>query len=295
MSKEMKRLQGNRPQMPELPEIETLRRDLSQLILGKTIRRVSVRNPRSIRAHATFEEFEEPLAGITVLEVSRKGKFLSFAMGSRRDATFALVAHMGMSGQLRSFSSREEIPKHAHVRFEFMDDTQVVFVDPRTFGQLYLDRIDESGLAVSLRRLGVDPISEPDTVSQAIKSFSNSGVGVKWLLLDQSHICGIGNMYADEILFRAGIRFDRPGRSLKSDEFADLAGAIREVLNQAIALRGSSLKDLQYRDVNGLIGGYQSLHQAYGREGLECLRCHGVIERIFAKGRSCFLCRSCQR
>ena len=165
--------------MPELPEIETLRRDLSQLILGKAIRRASVRNPRSIRAHSTFEEFEEPLAGATVLEVNRKGKFLSFVMGGRGDATFALVAHMGMSGQLRSFSLGEEIPKHAHVRFEFTDNTEVVFVDPRTFGQLYLDRIDESGLAVSLRRLGVDPINEPARVLQALKSFSDSGMGVK--------------------------------------------------------------------------------------------------------------------
>ena len=281
--------------MPELPEIETLRRDLSQLILGKAIRRASVRTPRSIRAHSTFEEFEEPLAGATVLDVNRKGKFLSFTIGSRRDSTFALVAHMGMTGQLRSFSLGEEIPKHAHVRFEFMDDTELVFVDPRTFGQLYLDGIDESGLAVSLRRLGVDPINEPDRLLQALKRFSGCGMGVKWLLLDQSKICGIGNMYADEILFRAGIRFDRPGRSLKLDEFTGLAGAIREILNQAIVLRGSSLKDLQYRDVNGLIGGYQDRHQAYGREGLECLRCHGIIDRIFAKGRSCFLCRSCQR
>ena len=288
-------MQGNRPYMPELPEIETLRRDLSELIVGKAIRRASVRNPRSIRAHSTFEEFEEPLAGATVMDVNRKGKFLSITMGSRRDTRFALVAHMGMTGQLRNFSFEEEIPKHSHVRLQFMDDTQVVFVDPRTFGQLYLDRIDDSGLAASLRRLGVDPINEPGMLLQALKRFSDCGVGVKWLLLDQSQICGIGNMYADEILFRAGIRFDRFGRSLTLDEFAGLAGAIKDILSQAIVLRGSSLKDLQYRDVNGLLGGYQDLHQVYGREGLECFRCEGIIERIFAKGRSCFLCSSCQR
>jgi len=281
--------------MPELPEIETLKADLSRLILGRQVCGVSVRNLRSIRAHTTVEEFEEPLLGAIFLDVNRKGKFLSFTMGSDREPDFALVAHMGMSGQLRSFPLKEKIPKHTHVFFRFQDEAQVVFVDPRTFGQLYLDRLDESGLASSLRRLGVDPITELEKVMQAMISFSNSGVGIKWLLLDQSHICGIGNMYADEILFRAGIRFDRSGRSLGGAELKRLEKAIAEVLNHAIALRGSSLKDLQYRDVNGAIGGYQKLHLAYGREGLDCFRCHGVIERIFAKGRSSFLCRSCQR
>ncbi|TAN29698.1 MAG: bifunctional DNA-formamidopyrimidine glycosylase/DNA-(apurinic or apyrimidinic site) lyase [Actinomycetota bacterium] len=281
--------------MPELPEIETLRQDLSRFMVGKSISAVSAANNRSIRAHSTVGEFEEPLIGTHVREIRRKGKFLSITVSSRHRQDFALVAHMGMSGQLRRFASRIEIPKHSHVVLELSDESLVVFVDPRTFGQLYLDELNDSGLASSLSRLGIDPINQPEQIFNALQKCMNRKIGIKWLLLDQSHVCGIGNMYADEILFRAGIRFDRPCQTLSAEEVAAVASAISEVLNEAIQLRGSSLKDLQYRDVAGGLGGYQNMHLAYGREGLECQRCHGIVERMFSKGRSSYLCRSCQR
>lgn len=281
--------------MPELPEVETLRRDLFTVMVGKSIRYASALNRRSIRAHSTFADFEEPLSGTLVKDIGRKGKFLSITLESDRQSEFAMVAHMGMSGQMRHFANHEEVPKHTHVLFELTDSSLIAFIDPRTFGQLYLDELDSSGLAVTLSRLGADPISQPELLDRALAQCATSGVGIKWLLLDQSRICGIGNMYADEILFRAGIRFDRPGRSLEKEELSKLARAIPEVLNEAIVLRGSSLKDLQYRDVVGGIGGFQTMHLAYGREGLDCMRCNGIIERIFSKGRSSYLCSSCQR
>lgn len=280
--------------MPELPEIETLKRDLSQFVVGAVLVDGSVHHPRAIRAHSSYETFLDPLIGSRVVDIKRKGKFLSLAIKSDESGEFALVAHMGMSGQIRRYSKEEEIPKHSHVRFELSDGSRIVFVDPRTFGQMYLDRLDEDGFAQSLARLGVDPLNERELLAPALERFTNSSVGVKWLMLDQSAICGIGNMYADEILFRVGLRFDRPGASLEASKLAELASGIHDVLSEAVVLRGSSLKDLQYRDVNGKIGEYQLMHKAYGREGLECLRCGGVIERIFAKGRSSFLCCSCQ-
>ena len=280
--------------MPELPEVETLRSDLSSLVLGEEISAVSVTNRRSIRAHTSAEEFSLPLLGSTIVAISRKGKFLSFTLSPQKGKRFALVAHMGMSGQMRSFAADDDLPNHSHIRLELASGSCLVFVDPRTFGQMYLDELDHFGLAASLARLGVDPLNQPELVGRAVERYFLSGVGVKWLMLDQSIICGIGNMYADEILFRSHLRFDRPGRSLGSRERSELACAIPEVLNEAVALRGSSLRDLQYRDVNGAIGRYQELHLAYGREGQECLRCNGLIERIFLKGRSSFLCRSCQ-
>ncbi len=281
--------------MPELPEIETLRHDLSELMIGKSINGVSVANRRSIRVHSSIGEFEQPLLGAQIREIRRKGKFLSITVSSQYRQSFALVAHMGMSGQLRSYASHKDVPKHSHVVFELSDQSLVVFVDPRTFGQLYLDELDQSGLASSLSRLGIDPINQPESVYGALQGCMNRKTGIKWMLLDQSHLCGIGNMYADEILFRAGVRFDRPCRTLCTEELSAIAGSISEVLNAAILLRGSSLKDLQYRDVAGGLGGYQNMHLAYGREGLECLRCHGIVERMFSKGRSSFFCRSCQR
>jgi len=281
--------------MPELPEIETLRRDLSELTIGKSVNGVSVANRRSIRAHSTSSEFEQPLLGAQIREIRRKGKFLSISVSSSYRESFALVAHMGMSGQLRSFANRDDIPKHSHVVFELSDQSLIVFVDPRTFGQLYLDELDKSGLASSLSRLGIDPINQPELIYDALQSCMDRNTGIKWMLLDQAHLCGIGNMYADEILFRAGVRFDRPCRTLRAEEVSAIADSISEVLNAAIMSRGSSLRDLQYRDVAGGLGGYQNMHMAYGREGLECMRCHGIVERMFSKGRSSFLCRSCQR
>lgn len=281
--------------MPELPEIETLRRDLSEFMTGAIFERVSVHRRRSVRAHVDPGEFEERLAGAKVVSLKRKGKFLSFCIERGDGEVCALVAHMGMSGQLRRFSEGDVLPKHSHVRFHLADGCRLVFVDPRTFGQMYVDGLDDQGFAVSLKRLGVDPLNDGSRVHEAAQRFTQRSVGIKWQLLDQTIVCGIGNMYADEILFRAGIRFDRPGNSISDDELCKLASAIPKVLGEAVALRGSSLRDLQYRDVNGEIGGFQAKHRAYGREGHRCLRCDGMIERVFSKGRSSFLCSSCQR
>lgn len=241
-----------------------------------------------------MEAFTNRLTGAQVDKVGRKGKYLSFLLQGSDQKAFAMVAHMGMSGQMRSYSSFVDFPKHSHVSFEMSDGDFVVFIDPRTFGQLYVDELGNSDLADSLSRLGVDPILESKSLDQALKRFTNSQIGIKWLLLDQSRICGIGNMYADEILFRSGIRFDRPGADLSNKDLDALSFSIPEVLNEAIVARGSSLRDLQYRDVKGEIGSFQNHHKAYGREGLDCLRCDGMIIRVVAKGRSSYLCTGCQ-
>lgn len=281
--------------MPELPEIETLRQDLDVLMSGRTIRSAVVSNLRSVRFHGDrVDSFSKKLSGAHIDNVGRKGKYLSFLLRGSDLQKFAMVAHMGMSGQMRCFSSTVDFPKHSHVRFEMSDGAFLVFIDPRTFGQLYVDELGDSNLANSLSRLGVDPILESSLIDEALGRFRRSQVGVKWLLLDQSRICGIGNMYADEILFRSGIRFDRPGTELNKKDLDSLSCTISEVLHEAIVARGSSLKDLQYRDVKGEIGSFQECHRAYGREGLDCLRCKGTIVRIFTKGRSSYLCTDCQ-
>ncbi len=281
--------------MPELPEIETIKRDLRDRILDREIRGVVINNVRSVRAHSSLEEFTAPLLESKVVEVHRKGKFLSIAIQPRALASVVIVAHMGMSGQLRIFSMDDDLPKHSHICFNLSGELRLVFVDPRTFGQMYLDSSAFNGVAASLARLGIDPLYQETLIPEALKRYTKSRIGVKWLLLDQAILCGIGNMYADEILFRAGIKFDRPGNMLTASELEQLAGSVRYVLNAAVDLRGSSLRDLQYRDVDGAIGGYQQFHMVYGREGEPCRRCGAKIERVFAKGRSSYLCRSCQR
>lgn len=282
--------------MPELPEVETLRRDLCQVMLGRTIIEAIVSNRRSVRAHLDPAEFVSGVCGLRVDAIFRRGKFLSFLLKDPYGAReVALVAHMGMSGQMRRFEEGDPLPKHAHVVLQTDDRLQIAFIDPRTFGQMYIDDVGYGGFAVSLSRLGADPIHDRPLLGERLGGFRKSAMGVKWLLLDQSRVCGIGNMYADEILFRSQIRFDRPGHDLSEDETTVLAGSISKVLDAAIEGRGSSLRDLQYRDINGRIGMFQQQHAAYGREGLPCMRCSGTIVRIFCKGRSSFVCSYCQK
>lgn len=276
-----------------MPEIETLKTDLCRLVVGSSLESVTVNNFRSIRRHSCISEFSDALKDTSVSAIRRKGKYLVFEI-MRNDLRLALVAHMGMSGQLRVFKSTDDLPKHSHVIIHFSDGTVLDFVDPRTFGQMYLDQPGDTWVPESLSHLGTDPILDSNMIRKALERYCMSDVGVKWQMLDQSKVCGIGNMYADEILFRSGIRFDRPGSSLTNKELDTITANIGYVLRNAIELRGSSLRDLQYRDVFGELGGYQVCHKVYGREGLPCSECSTMISRVFSKGRSSFLCDNCQ-
>lgn len=280
--------------MPELPEVETLRRDLCGSILNREIDSVIATTPRSIRRHSETSQFIMPLLNGRIEDVLRRGKYLIFNV-IKDSVPVPLIAHMGMSGQFQFVERGATLAKHSHVQIGFSDGFMLVFVDPRTFGQMYIDRLGESGVPQSLARLGPDPITEPGQILEALGAFRRSSIGVKWLLLDQSRICGIGNMYADEILFRSKIRFDRPGKSLDDSALVNLRNSIAFVFDQAILARGSSLKDLQYRDLYGRTGEFQNSHYVYGREGQLCRICQGNIVRIFSKGRSSFFCDICQK
>lgn len=276
-----------------MPEIETLRSDLYGYIVGNEVTSVTVNKDRSIRRHKDVAEFSDALEGAVVSAIRRRGKYLVFEV-TKENSRFALVAHMGMSGQLRVFGRADDFPKHSHIVTRFSNGLFLDFVDPRTFGQMYIDKTGDTWIPESLSHLGVDPISDSDLMPKALERYCTSDVGVKWQMLDQSKVCGIGNMYADEILFRSGIRFDRPGSSLTDNDLDTLATNIANVLWKAIQLRGSSLRDLQYRDIFGGLGGFQVFHRVYGREGLPCGECSTLISRVFSKGRSSFLCNNCQ-
>lgn len=280
--------------MPELPEVETLRRDLCGSILNKQIDSVAVTSSRSIRHHSDVSQFVNPLLNGWIEDVLRKGKYLIFVV-INESAPISLVAHMGMSGQLQVVEAGAALAKHSHIEIGFTDGLRLVFVDPRTFGQMYVDKLGEDGVPPSLTKLGPDPFEDPEEILESLKGFRRSSIGVKWLLLDQSKICGIGNMYADEILFRSRIRFDRPGKSLDDLSLENLRDSITMVLGEAILARGSTLKDLQYRDLYGRTGQFQNSHYVYGREGQSCRICSGKIVRIFSKGRSSFFCDICQK
>jgi formamidopyrimidine-DNA glycosylase len=202
-----------------------------------------------------------------------------------------------MSGQLlRSKGAAKEKPdKHTHVVITFTQAGRLRFVDPRTFGELFVTTPEELAAEVpELGHLGFDPLDNMMSWTRFGEMLHHRKAKLKVLLMDQKFVAGIGNIYSDEILFAAGLRYDRASESLSTQEVRRLYRAMVETLQEAIKHRGSSLADEQYRDLFGEIGDAQTLHKVYDREGEACRRCRSTIVRVKANGRSSFLCPQCQ-
>ncbi|KJF15955.1 DNA-formamidopyrimidine glycosylase [Acidithrix ferrooxidans] len=283
--------------MPELPEVETLLQGLSPLVLGRRIERVEALRDRTVRKIASFEEFEASVVSTQVVALRRYAKHLIVDLARNHEFIGHLILHMGMSGQLRSsgLTGEESVyVRHSNFRVHLDDGTIVAFIDPRTFGWIAFDSYDGDPMPISLRRLGPDAILSSDPLALIKARATSSSIGIKWQLLDQALIGGIGNMYGDEILFDAAIAPFRTPSTFSEEEFITLITSIRKILTRAIELRGSSLFDRTYRDIAGEIGAAQKFHMAYAREGEPCLRCGDQIVRVVSKGRSSFFCRICQ-
>ncbi|MGH9183299.1 MAG: bifunctional DNA-formamidopyrimidine glycosylase/DNA-(apurinic or apyrimidinic site) lyase [Acidimicrobiales bacterium] len=276
--------------MPELPEVETLRRDLDKEVVGRRIRDVEVLGMRAIRRHPNKRHFVSKLEGRKLARVKRKGKYLLFSLEGD-----VLVAHLGMSGQLLKATAREPRPPHTQVVMSFTQGGQLRYVDPRTFGELFVvaaDRLDQD--VPGIAGLGFDPVDDIMSWTAFGKLLMARAVRLKTLLMDQRFMAGVGNIYSDEILWSAGLRYDRGSDSLSTQELRRLYRALGETLHEAIKHRGSSLADQQYRDLYGRPGSYQDQHKVYGQEGQSCRRCRQPIVRVRRGGRSTFLCESCQ-
>jgi formamidopyrimidine-DNA glycosylase len=307
--------------VPELPEVETLRQDLAKEVVGRKVKSVAVTNGRSVRRHQSAKHFRAMLEGRTVKGVGRLGKYLLLTLDNKD----TLVIHLGMSGQLlRVKSVKEPKPKHTHVVVVFTQGGELRYVDPRTFGEMFVsstrsaDTPEGSGgqtpaSAVSvppgmaggdgaaLRRqvpelahLGFDPIEDMMSWDRFGLLLRQRHAGLKALLMDQQFVSGIGNLYSDEILFGAGLRYDRLSDGLSATEVRRLYRSMVETLTEAIKHRGSTLVDEQYRDLFGEVGEYQDSHQVYDREGQPCRRCRNPIVRAKLSGRSTFYCEHCQ-
>ncbi len=299
--------------MPELPEVETLRQDLAKEVVGKKVKSVSVTNGRSVRRHPSAKHFRGLLEGRTVKSVGRLGKYLLLCLDNKD----TLVIHLGMSGQLlRVKSAKEPKPKHTHVVIVFTQGGELRYVDPRTFGEMFVSSpLSEGPLAngaslpvgmatgdgAALRRqvpelahLGFDPIEDMMSWDRFGLLLRRHRTGLKSLLMDQEFVSGIGNLYSDEILFNAGLRYDRPSDGLSATEVRRLYRSMVETLTEAIKHRGSTLVDEQYRDLFGEAGDYQGSHQVYDRENAPCRRCRNPIVRAKVGGRSTFYCEHCQ-
>jgi formamidopyrimidine-DNA glycosylase len=276
--------------MPELPEVETLRGDLEKEVVGRRIKTVDVSGMRAIRRHPNKKHFINKIEGQKIERVTRRGKYLLLSLGED-----VLLIHLGMSGQLLKTAAKDPVAPHTHVTFTFTQGGQLRFVDPRTFGEMFV--VTTEALVADcpeVSELGFDPLVDVMSWDAFGARLRARKVKLKTLLMDQRFIAGIGNIYSDEILWAAGLRNDRSSESLSTQEVRRLYRSLLETINDAIKHRGSSLADQQYRDLYGAVGSYQSEHKVYAREGEACRRCRQPVMRSRWGQRSTFFCGSCQ-
>ena len=279
--------------MPELPEVEVVRRGLERWVTGRRIASVEVRHPRAVRRHRG--DLARELTGERIRCASRRGKFLWLPLDDER----ALVAHLGMSGQLLVQPSRAPDEKHLHVRIRFTDRrNELRFVDQRTFGGLHLDTLVDDGAGgripgdvAHIARDPLDPQFDDVAFSRRLRGRHTQ---IKRALLDQGLVSGIGNIYADEALWRARIHGRRPTDGLSATAVRTLLGHVRAVMEEALAEGGTSFDSL-YVHVNGESGYFDRSLAAYGREGEPCPRCGAPMRREAFMQRSSFFCPRCQR
>lgn len=275
--------------MPELPEVETVRRGLAIQLIGSSIKSVKVLRNDSIGCPATAE-FVKLLSGRSFSSINRRGKYLLMDL----DEQIGLAAHLRMSGRLLVLDCRDEEPSHVRVRFLLADGRKLVFDDTRVFGRLWAIRRGQTfeDVVPSLKLLGPEPLEgiDPDHL---IRSFEGKTQCIKTALLDQTIIAGIGNIYADESLYKARIRPSRPAGDLSRIELKRLSKEIQLVLENAIVLGGSTLRD--YTDSSGVDGNYQHEALVYGRKDQPCRSCKSKIHRIKLAGRSSHFCPRCQK
>ncbi|MFN4071389.1 MAG: DNA-formamidopyrimidine glycosylase [Thermus caldifontis] len=264
--------------MPELPEVETTRRKLLPLFLGKRLLAIQHQDPLRYRN-------TERALGQRVEDLCRRGKFLLFGLTEG----WEMVVHLGMTGGFRL----EETP-HTRVVIR-LEDREVFFHDPRRFGRIWVVKKGDYREIPLLLRLGPEPLSEGFQFSRFWEGLRQSPRPLKALLLDQRLAAGVGNIYADEALFRARLSPFRRGRELGEEEAQRLFLALKEVLAEAVALGGSTLSDRTYQQPDGLPGSFQKEHAVYGRKGLPCPACGAPIAKRVVAGRGTHYCPRCQR
>jgi formamidopyrimidine-DNA glycosylase len=276
--------------MPELPEVEASRRHLAPVLVGSVVERVEVRRPRMLRRQPRPADFARRLVGRRIAALGRHGKFLL----ARLDDDVTWVTHLGMSGRLRLSEPGAPEDPHTNVVVAPEDRPEVRLVDPRTFGFVaaYLPG-EEAAAPLSL--LGPDALDDLPPTVVLVERLAGRRVAIKPLLLDQRFLAGLGNIYADEVLFRAGVDPARAAGSLTREEVAAVRSAIRPVLRAGLSHGGTSLDDLAYLLPDGRAGEYLDRLAVYGREGEPCRGCGTPVRRSTLRARSTFWCERCQR
>lgn len=316
--------------MPELPEVEVVRLGLRDWVMGATITEAQILDPRSLRRHlAGVQDFQDQLTGTRITNISRRGKYLWFTVVGQHGPT-ALVAHLGMSGQLLVKSGQQRyqhqhsapdpalIPQLKHLKIllnckrENGEEVELWFVDQRIFGGMFIDtfvqtsdwlpagqsEVPESLIPAQVTHIARDPLDEHFDGEELFQRLRKKNTGLKRALLDQSLISGVGNIYADEALYEAGLHYQRRTAHLTRSEVQRTVAALREIFVRSLAAGGTSF-DALYVDVSGTPGYFARALEVYGRENQPCRRCAAagtqqLIRRETFMNRSSYYCATCQ-
>lgn len=274
--------------MPELPEVETVRRTLEALILGKTIQSVEIAWPNIIKRPDDIKQFEQEVVGQTIRSMQRRGKFLLFELDD-----VVLVSHLRMEGRYGVYKNEDAPVPHTHVVFSFSDGMELRYQDVRKFGTMHIFEKGMEESTMPLSQLGVEPFSDHFTVDILRKAGHATTRKIKPFLLDQKTVVGLGNIYVDEALFRSGIHPERLAQSLTDDEYQLLHEKIVQTLTEAVDMGGSSVKS--YVNGQGEMGMFQQTLEVYGRKNEPCKHCEDTIIRIVVGGRGTHFCPTCQK
>ena len=286
--------------MPELPEVEVTRRTLLKFIKNKVIENVKINN--SNLRFKIPENFKKIIIGQKIVNILRRSKYILIYLNNN----YVISSHLGMSGKFliknnryknflkTSYYSKEFSSKHNHLEFIFSNNFRVIYNDPRRFGFFILDEVSKLEFNKFLNKLGPEPLGRNLKKNYLISKMKLTQRTIKTLLMDQSFISGIGNIYANEILFLAKIKPNKISSRLNLVEITRLYLSISKVLKRALKLGGSSIKD--FKSLVGQKGRFQNEFKVYDREDLKCLRtrCPGLIARVVSQGRASFFCNQCQ-
>lgn len=274
--------------MPELPEVETVKRTLQHLIVGKTIEKVEIYWPKMIKKPVDSQQFAFLLKGETIQDIARRGKFLKFILNE-----YVLVSHLRMEGRYSVHDDANDINKHVHVIFTFTDGKQLRYQDVRKFGTMHLFPKGEEELSPPLSQLGVEPFSDSFTPEYLYKGLQKTTRTIKTTLLDQKNVVGLGNIYVDEALHKAGIHPLKSAKDVTEDEARILHNSIVQTLQEAVAQGGTTVRS--YVNGAGDMGMFQQYLYVYGRKDEPCRHCGAPIEKMKVGGRGTHYCPNCQK
>ena len=273
--------------MPELPEVETVKESLKLKLIGKKIRSVNILWDNII-AYPSKEEFAKEIGNKTITDIKRRGKFLMFDLDE-----YYLLSHLRMEGKYFFKNHDEDINKHEHVIFDLGNNEELRYMDTRKFGKMYLIRKEEINNIGPLKELGLEPWDDNLNSEYLLNKYKNKKLPIKTVLLDQSIIVGIGNIYADEILFLSRINPLKVSNLVSEEECNDIIKYTREVLEKAIKMGGSTIRT--YSSVDGVHGLFQNELLVHGKDNGNCPVCNEKIDKIRVGGRGTYYCSKCQK